>query len=299
MTMNAKRTTGYVDVGPGRVWYESVGSGPALVLLHGGPGASSDYLTPLMALADDGYQVVRYDQLGSYMSDKPNDSSLWTAPRFAQELERVRADLGLGTMHLLGQSWGCFLALEYALTFPDQLRSLVLYSGSASTRECVEGMNRLRSELPAETLAVLTEHEARGDVTAPAYLDAMDVLYRRHLCRVDPYPEPLRISMERMAGPVYEHMWGPNEFVCTGTLLDWDRTDRLGEIRTPTLVTAGRYDEVVPSCAETIQRGIAGSQLVIFRESSHLAHLEEPEAYMAVLRGFLAEVETNSTGSDV
>jgi proline iminopeptidase len=100
--------------------------------------------------------------------------------------------------------------------------------------------------------------------------------------------------MARMAMPVYETMWGPNEFTCTGNLQSWDRTDRLGEIAVPTLITVGRYDEVTPSCAETMHRGIKGSQLALFENSSHSAHLEEPEAYLSVLRSFLQEVDLSS-----
>jgi proline iminopeptidase len=282
---------GYSDVGPGRVWYELAGEGTPLLLLHGGPGASSDYLKPLMVLAQEGYQVVRYDQLGSYHSDKPDDASLWEATRFVDELETVRRTLGFDTMHLLGQSWGSFLALDYALRFPQHLRGLILASGAASTAECVAGMNSLRAQLPAEMVATLDRYEANGEIDNPEYKAVIDVLYHRHLCRLDPWPEVLQESSSRMAMPVYTTMWGPNEFTCTGNLQSWDRTDRLGEIATPTLITVGRYDEVVPSCAETMHRGIAGSRLVVFEESSHSAHLEEPEKYLEVVRTFLLEAD--------
>lgn len=293
-----RREEGYVDVGPGRVWYESAGAGPRTVLLlHGGPGASSDYLAPLMVLAEDGYRVVRYEQLGSHRSDRPDDPSLWQVPRFAEEVEIVRRALGLGRMHLLGQSWGSFLAVEYALHHQEHLRSLILYSGAASTAECVAGMNALRARLPVETLATMERCEATGSYDHPDYQAAVQELYRRHLCRIVPHPAPLAASDERLARPVYQSMWGPHEFVCTGTLMGWDRTDRLGEIRVPTLITCGRHDEVVPSCSETMQRGIPGAELVIFEESSHLAHLEEPERYLAVLRDFLKRVEAAETGA--
>jgi proline iminopeptidase len=287
-----QREEGYVDVGPGRIWYESAGTGPrTILLLHGGPGASSDYLEPLMVLAEDGYRVVRYDQLGSYRSDKPDDLSLWSVPRFAEEVEIVRRELDLGRMHLLGQSWGSFLALEYAFHYQEHLLSLILYSGAASTAECVAGMNELRSLLPADTIAVMDRYEASGEYGHPDYKAAVDELYRRHLCRIVPHPAPLATSEHRLARPVYESMWGPNEFTCTGTLMGWDRSDRLGEIRVPTLITCGRHDEVVPTCSETMRRGIPGAELVIFKESSHLAHLEEPERYLSVLREFLRRTE--------
>lgn len=286
------RTEGYVEVGAGRVWYESVGAGPqTILLLHGGPGASSDYLVPLMELAEDGYRVVRYDQLGSRRSDKPDDLTLWQVPRFIDEVETVRSALGLGQVHLLGQSWGAVLALAFALEHQDRLRSLILYSGAASIPQCVDGMNALKDALPAGIKATLARHEASGETDHPDYLEAIDVLYRQHLCRVAPYPPLLDESMSNMALPVYGSMWGPNEFTCTGTLCDWECVDRLGEIRVPTLITCGRYDEVIPACSETMHRGIADSELVVFEESSHLAHFEEPDRYFAVLRGFLARID--------
>jgi proline iminopeptidase len=289
-----ERTAGFVDVGAGRVWYESAGEGPTLLTLHGGPGGSAEDFLPMMALADEGYRVVRYDQLGSWRSDQPDDVSLWTFQRFVDEVETVRRSLDLGRVHLLGQSWGSFLALEYALQHQEHLKSLILGGGAASTAQCVAGMDSLRRQLPKETQALLARYEAAGKTDDPAYLEAMDVLYRRHLCRLDPWPEALSRALDHMGLPVYTTMWGPNEFTCTGNLMGWDRTDRLGEIRVPTLITCGRYDEVVPACSETMRRGIPGADLVIFEESAHMPHFEEPERYFAVLRGFLRRVEAES-----
>ena len=113
-------------------------------------------------------------------------------PRFVAEVEKVRQALDLGQMHLLGQSWGAFLAIEYALHHGEHLRSLVLASGAASTRECVAGMDSWRRELPLETQEILARHEAKQDYTHPDYIEAMDTLYRRNFCRVWPWPEPLQ-----------------------------------------------------------------------------------------------------------
>jgi proline iminopeptidase len=292
------RTQGYIDVGAGNVWYESAGVGDrTLLLLHGGPGGNSEDLRPFLDLADEGFRVVRYDQLGSWRSDKPDDLMLWQVPRFVAEVERVRQALDLGRMHLLGQSWGVFLAIEYALHHGQHLRSLILASGAASTRECVAGMNAWRAELPQETQALLRRHESAGDYDHPEYLAAMDVLYQRHFCRMSPYPEPLAEAMKHMATPVYMTMWGPNEFTCTGNLLEWDRTDRLGEITVPTLITVGEFDEVHPSCARTLNQGIPGSRLEIFAGCGHHAELEDPERYWEILREFLDEAD--SAASDL
>jgi proline iminopeptidase len=283
---------GHIDVEVGRVWYESAGTGDrTLLLLHGGPGGNSEDLAPFLDLAAEGFRVVRYDQLGSWHSDKPDDLSLWQVPRFVAEVEKVRRALDLGQMHLLGQSWGAFLAIEYALHYGHHLKSLTLASGAASTRECVAGMNFWRGELPTETQATLERHEAKQDYTHPDYLEAMDALNRRNFCRVWPWPEPLKRGSEHMAMPVYTTMWGPNEFTCTGNLLDWDRTDRLGEIKVPTLITVGEFDEVHPSCARTLQAGISGSVLEIFPGCGHAVHLEAYDHYRHVLLSFLDRVD--------
>src|SRR5215212_8025996 len=162
------RSEGYIDVGDGRVWYESAGTGDRTVLLlHGGPGGNSEDLSPFLDLANEGFRVVRYDQLGSWRSDKPDDLSLWQVPRFVAEVETVRQALALGRMHLLGQSWGAFLAIEYALHHGEHLRSLVLASGAASTKECVAGMNAWRTALPHETQEMMRRHELAGDYDHP------------------------------------------------------------------------------------------------------------------------------------
>ena len=292
-TDDLPRDEGYIEVSGGRVWYERMGreDAPPLLLLHGGPGASSEYLRPLMLQAADDFRVVRYDQLGSWNSDKPDDRSLWQVPRFVEEVEQVRQALGMGRTHLLGQSWGAFLGLEYALHHQQHLRSLTLASGAASTVECVEGMNSWRRHLPVETQEMMAKYEATQEYDHPDYVAAVDELYRRHLCRIWPLPEALATSMRQMAMPVYLTMWGPNEFTCTGTLLEWDRIDRLGEIDVPTLITVGEFDEVHPSCAETMHRGIPGSRMQLFEGASHSTHLEVPEEYWAVVRSFLLEAE--------
>ncbi len=297
MAATHSREQGFIDVSDGRIWYESAGVGPrTLLLLHGGPGGNCEDLEPFLDLAELGFRVVRYDQLGSWRSDQPDDISLWNVPRFVDELERVRVALDLGRMHLLGQSWGAFLALEYALHQGANLQSLVIASGAASTRECVEGMNAWKRELAPETQAVIARHEARLEFDHPDYLKAVEELYRRNFCRVWPYPEPLARAMQHMAAPVYTTMWGPNEFTCTGNLLDWDRSDRLGEIDVPTLITVGEFDEVHPSCARTLHAGIEHSELQVFAGCGHAVPLEAPELYRSVLLGFLNRVDRVTEG---
>jgi proline iminopeptidase len=117
------------------------------------------------------------------------------------------------------------------------------------------------------------------------------LFYRRHVCRTDPWPEYFTLAMGNLRAEVYNTMWGPSEFNATGTLRDWDVTDRLGEITIPTLVTCGRYDEATPALAEAIQRGIPNAQLAIIEDASHMAHGEQNEEYLGALGAFLERLE--------
>jgi proline-specific peptidase len=281
------------------VWYRVVGTDEApgkspLLCLHGGPGATHDYLEPLEALAGTGRRVIFYDQLGAGNSDHPKKPALWTVSLFLEELAALRRHLQLDQVHLLGQSWGGMLAMEHALTRAEGLRSLILADSLASMPQWSTETNRLRSRLPSDVQETLLNHETAGTTDDAAYQEAMLVFYRRHVCRLDPWPECLVRTFAKVAEnpEVYQTMIGPSEFHVTGTLKDWDIRNRLGEISVPTLVMAGRYDEATPAITGALHRGIAGSELVIFEESAHMPHLEETDRYLEVITDFLNRVET-------
>ena len=286
-------------------WYRIVGEAtdpgklPVLVL-HGGPGAAHDYLEPIGALARAGRQVIFYDQLGCGLSDHPHAPSLWDVPLFVEEVGAVREALGLKRLHILGQSWGGMLGMEYALTQPEGLKSLIVANSPASMTQWVSEANKLRSELPPDVQAALLKHEEAGTTDSPEYVAAMNVFYGRHVCRMDPLPNYVKRSFDQIdADPeVYHTMNGPSEFHVVGKLKNWDITARLGEIAVPTLVLSGRYDEATPLIAQTVQRGIPGAEWVLFEESSHMPHAEETEAYLKVVNEFLTRIEKAEKTSD-
>lgn len=288
---------GRVPFGGYNVWYRIIGEPGEpgklpLLCLHGGPGAPHDYLKPLEALAKDGRRVIFYDQLGCGNSDQPSDPSLWTVERFVDGVGAIRDALALNRVHLLGHSWGGMLALEYTLTRPTGLASLVLASTTASTQQWIAEADRLRADLSPEVQEVLLYHEERATTDDRAYQEAMMVFYERHVCRLAEWPEFVTRTFSRLRHEVYGTMWGPSEFHATGALREWDVRDRLGEIDVPTLVTSGRYDEATPRIAETLKRGIPDAQVVIFEQSAHMAHAEEPERYRQEVEDFLTRVES-------
>ena len=287
---------GFLSFKDHRVWYRIVGAKASetklpLLVLHGGPGGAHDYLEPISLLANDGRQVIFYDQLGCGLSDHIHNPDVWTVDLFVEEVDAVRKALGLDRLHILGQSWGGMLAMEYALTQPTGVASLTIANSPASMIQWVTEANRLRAELPPEVQASLLKHEEDGTTDDPDYQDAMMVFYYRHVCRVRPFPEYVNRSFAQIEQDpeVYHIMNGPSEFHCIGNLKTWDIVDRLGEIKQPTLVISGRYDEATPLIAETIKKGIPGSRWVLFEESSHMPHVEETDRYMQVVEDWLTE----------
>lgn len=285
------REEGLIDVPGGRAWYTRLGSGDAtpILMLHGGPGAGHDYIAPLGEALADERPVVMYDQLGCGRSEQPDDTSLWTIDRSVAEVDAVRAALGLDRIHLFGQSWGGWLAIEYMTRGATGVERLILASTSASTREFVDDARALIEQLPEPHRGVLIEGGERGEYDSPEYATAVMEFYRRHLCRLDPWPAALLASVANLDGnAVYLTMNGPTEFDVIGPLRDWDRTADLARITVPTLITVGRHDEIPPTCAETMRAGIPDARVAVLEHSGHVSHLEEPEAYLAAVREFLA-----------
>jgi proline-specific peptidase len=286
-----KEERGEVEVEGGVVRYRVLGEGErALVLLHGGPGAGSLYLKPLERLAAPDRRVVLYDQLGCGASDRPEDVSLWRADRFVDELEALRAHLALEQFDLYGHSWGGMLATDYALANQRHLRSLVLASTIADAALLKREMTRLLEGFPEETRETLRNHEEAGTTDSPEYEQAIKSVYRVHLCRCDPWPPEVVQTFDDFAMDVYVPMWGPSEFAFDGNLADWDRVERLHEIRVPTLITVGRHDELTPACSEQIHERLPESRLVVFEDGSHMTFWEETERYLQVVDDFLRSV---------
>ena len=282
-----------VAVEGGEVAVYSYGAGERVLLcLHGGPGLPCDYVRDSHSvMAAHGYRVVVYDQLGCGQSDKPDDTALFTVPRYVDEVEAVRTALELGRVHLLGQSWGTWLGTEYCLKYQDNVASYVIANGSGSVPHTVSEMKRLRAALGPETVAMMQRHEAQGTTDHPAYQAAVTILYRRHLCRVDVWPQPLQRSLDGINMAVYGTMWGPNEFCCIGTLRDWDRLQDMGRITVPCLIVSGLHDELTPEGAMLMQDALPDATTIVFPNSSHTPFFEEPDAYIAALRDFLDRQE--------
>jgi len=289
----------------GSTWCRDVGEAgtrPALVLLHGGPGYNCEYLRRFEQFAHTGRRVVRYDQIGggrSAVGDEHYVPGTFSVDVFRRELAALRRELGLTEVVLVGQSWGCMLALEHVLAGAEGVRGLVLMSGLASIEEWNAETLRLRSELPADVLVVLEAEEAAGRVGSPAFKKAYAVWERTHVLRMDDPPpwEAEALAMFEHDSRVYDLLTGGAEFPTGGTmneLQDWDVRPRLHEVRVPTLLLSGRYDEATPAVMSTLHRGIAGSEWHVLEESSHSCHTEQEALTMLLVADFLARIETRT-----
>ena len=280
--------------GKHHVWTKRVGSGRIKMLtLHGGPGATHEYFECFEDfLPKAGIEFYYYDQLGSGNSDQPDDSALWTAERFREEVEQVRKALGLKDFYLCGQSWGGMLSIEYALKYQRHLKGLIISNMTASIASYVEYINELRRQLPAEIVAVLEKHESKQEYEAPKYQEVMfKQIYAKHLCRLNPWPEPLVRCFRHTNMKVYGTMQGPNEFVVTGTFRDWDRWKDLRRINVPTLLSVGRHDTMSVADIERMGRAIPRSRVSVCENGSHLAMYDDQQAYFSDLLKFIRDVE--------
>jgi L-proline amide hydrolase len=291
---------GFVPYGDYETWFRVTGDLDSemtpLVVAHGGPGCSHDYLVGLAEIARTGRPVIHYDQVGggrsTLLPDKGAD--FWTVDFFLEELDNLLHAHGIADQYfLLGQSWGGMLAAEHAIRRPGGLQALVISNSPASMELWVNEAKILRGALPPEVEAVLDRHEAAGTTSDPEYLAAQQVYYDEHVCRIVPNPpEVLRVRefLERDS-TVYNIMNGPNEFFCIGTLRNWTVVDRVDRIIAPTLLLSGRYDEATPVTVQPYFDRIPGVRWEIFEESSHMPFVEEPERYRDVVTTFLGSFD--------
>jgi proline iminopeptidase len=276
------------------VWTRRVGESPIkLLLLHGGPGCTHEYLECFEDhLPPEGIEIYFYDQLGSYNSDQPTDMKLWDIDRFREEVEEVRNFLNLDQFYLFGSSWGGFLSIEYALKYQSALKGLIISNMTASISSYVRYINQLRDQLPADIVAKMKHYEALQDYNKPEYADLIhEHLNKKHVCRLDPWPDSVVRGFAHMNEQVYNTMQGPNEFLVTGTFKDWNRWDYLHQIKVPTLLLGGKYDTMDPADKVEMGKRIPNSRVGICPNGSHLSMWDDPKNYFEYIKNFIKDVE--------
>lgn len=280
-----------------KVWTKRHGNSPTMkvLLLHGGPACTHEYLESFQSFFPQAnIEFYDYDQLGSYYSDQPTDMSLYTLPRFVEEVEQVRVALGLDSTNffLLGHSWGGILALEYALKYQHNLKGLIVSNMTADFHRYAAYNNTLREQLRPTLVDSLKAFEAKEDYTNPLYLQLVEKeFYAKHICRIYPFPDAVQRTFKHLNPAVYVHMQGPSEFVPGGILKDWSVWDRLKEIRVPTLTVGARYDSMNPEEMKEMATLVQNGQYLYCPNGSHMALWDDQQVYMNGVVGFVRGVQ--------
>ena len=291
---NNKLTSGegYVEVTGGKVWYRIVGDGDKtpLLLLHGGPGFPSYYLNPLADLSKE-RPIIFFDQLGCGRSDSNNDSSLMTVDAFVEQLEQLRAALGLKEFYLYGHSWGTMLGIDYYLKYPIYIKALVFASPALSVSKWINDAEELIATLPDSIQLAIKINVENGTYDSPEYQQAINVYYQNFVARKLPWDANMDSTFSEANSEIYNYMWGPSEFTATGNLKDYERCDKLAKIEIPTLFVCGEYDEARPSTVQYYQSLTPGSKFTMIKDAAHVTMHDNPKQDIQVIGNFLLEIE--------
>ncbi|MBQ0788225.1 MAG: proline iminopeptidase-family hydrolase [Oceanihabitans sp.] len=288
-----------------KVWTKRVGNNPTMkvLLLHGGPGMTHEIYECF-----DGYfpqeniEYYYYDQLGSYYSDQPKDLSLWDLDRFVEEVEQVRIALGLDkdNFYLYGQSWGGILGMQYALKYQENLKGLIISNMVASIPEYQKYSDEvLAPKMDPEVLKEIMSYEDKEDYTNPRYMELIvNNYYTEHVIRmpVTEWPEPINRGFKHLNPDVYVTMQGPSEFGIKGdaTLKNWDVTDRLKEIKTPTLTIGATHDTMDPEHMKWISTEVQNGRFLLCANGSHLSQFDDQKVFFNGLIDFIKDVDSGS-----
>lgn len=270
-----------------KVWTKRFGNNPRIkvLLLHGGPAMTHEYMECFESFfPKEGFEFYEYDQLGSYYSDQPKDSSLWTTERFVEEVEQVRKAIGADNknFYVLGNSWGGILAMEYALKYQQNLKGLIVANMVASIPEYNQyAENVLAKQMDPKVVSEIIDIERRGDYKNPRYMELLiPNYYNQHICRLKELPEPVMRSGKHTNGDIYTIMQGPSEFGASGRLLNWDRKADLKNITVPTLMIGANYDTMDPKAMEEQSKLVKNGSFLYCPNGSHLSMWDDQKVFM-------------------
>jgi len=282
-----------------KVWTKRFGNNPRIkiLLLHGGPAMTHEYMECFESFfPKEGFEFYEYDQLGSYYSDQPNDSSLWTTERFVEEVEQVRKAIGAdsGNFYVLGNSWGGILAMEYALKYQKNIKALLVANMVASAPEYGKYAREvLAPQFDPAVLKEIKAIEAKGDFSNPRYMELLiPNFYHQHLCRLDEWPDGFNRALKHVNGEIYTMMQGPSEFGISGRLANWDIKDRLKEIKVPTLMIGAKHDTMDPKAMEEQSKLVQHGRYLYCPNGSHLSMWDDQQVFMTGVIQFIKDVDT-------
>lgn len=281
-----------------KVWTKRFGNNPRIkiLLLHGGPAMTHEYMECFESFfPKEGFEFYEYDQLGSYYSDQPTDSSLWTTSRFVEEVEQVRKAIGAdkSNFYILGNSWGGILGMEYALKYQQNMKGLIVANMVASAPEYGRYADEvLAKQMDPNVLAEIRAIEAKKDFANPRYMELlMPHFYQQHLCRLPELPDPVNRSFKHVNTAIYTLMQGPSEFGISGRLAAWDIKSRLQEIVVPTLMVGAKHDTMDPKAMEAQSKMVKNGSYLYCPNGSHMAMWDDQQIFMTGVIKWIKEVD--------
>ena len=285
-------------VGDFKVWTKRFGNNPRIkiLLLHGGPAMTHEYMECFESFfPKEGFEFYEYDQLGSYYSDQPKDSSLWTTERFVEEVEQVRKaiDADSTNFYVLGNSWGGILAMEYALKYQSNMKGLLVANMVASCPEYGKYADEvLAKQMDPKVLAEIKSLEAKNDFANPRYMELLiPNFYHEHLCRLKEWPDGFNRALKHANGEIYKMMQGPSEFGISGRLANWDIKNRLREIKVPTLMIGAKHDTMDPKAMEEQSKMVQHGRYLYCPNGSHLSMWDDQQVFMTGVIQFIKDVD--------
>lgn len=285
-------------VGKFNVWTKKFGNNPRIkvLLLHGGPAATHEYMESFESFfPNEGFEFYEYDQLGSYYSDQPTDSSLWTIEHFVDEVEQVRKALGLNkdNFYLFGSSWGGILAMEYAFKYQDNLKGLIISDMMSDCSDYAKyAEDVLSKQMDKKVLDTIRAIEARGDYNDPKYMELLTPnFYNKHLCRLAEWPDAVNRTFKHLNNTIYTMMQGPSEFGVGGRLKNWSRKADLPKIKVPTLTIGATFDTMDPEHMKWMSKQVQQGRFLLCPEGSHLCMWDDQKHFFPGLIQFIKDVD--------
>lgn len=288
-------------IGVFKVWTKRFGKNPKIkiLLLHGGPAMTHEYMECFETFfLKEGFEFYEYDQLGSYYSDQPKDSSLWTNERFVEEVEQVRKAIGADSsnFYVLGNSWGGILGMNYALKYQKNMKALLVSNMMASAPEYGKYAEEVLSkQMKPEVLSEIRELESKKEFNNPRYMELLiPNYYHEHICRLKEWPDGLNRAMKHVNAEIYTMMQGPSEFGISGRLTHWDIKNRLKEINIPTLMIGAKYDTMDPKAMEEQSKLVQKGRFLFCPNGSHLSMWDDQQVFMNGVLKFIKDVDAGS-----
>ncbi len=283
---------GYIEVTGGKIWYHIIGEGneTPILFLHGGPGGTSKSFYNFAELSVD-RPVILFDQLGSGRSDYHTDTTLMTVEIFVEQLEQLKNALNLKEYYLYGHSWGGLLGLAYYLEHPEHMKSLIFGSPLISTPLWISDADTLLTSLHDSLQSVIQISIKNGDFNSIEYLQAESVFYDNFILRTSRIKSKYDTVPKESNRTIYKYMWGPSEFISTGTLKNYDLSNRLSEIEIPTLFITGEFDEARPSTVKSFQSQVPNSEFVVIEGAGHATMHDNLKDNINAIKDFIDKIE--------